>query len=438
MKAEPTPTQAHRPTRLADLSARRLLTYLAGILAALALTVGLVVALMRPQLSDLMHLALLFAITGGASAIVGAISHRLGWWRRFTSLSQTLTLGYGVAAALTLFNVWLTARMMFINEHDLTLAGLLLLFAGGISISFGYFISAAISGALGEVARAAGRLSEGDFAARAEVSGSDEVARLARTFNAMAERLQQADADERALDAARRDLVAWASHDLRTPLASLRAMLDALADGVVSDPETVRRYLHQSQSEIWRMSSLIDDLFELAQIDAGNLVLRCEPSSLSDLISDTLEGFSARAQARQVELTGAVDARVDPVWMAPDKISRVLRNLVENAIRYTPPGGRIALLAGPGEGNTVTVTVRDTGAGIPPADLSRVFDRFYRGDLARSRAQPGQEPDSGGAGLGLAIAKGVVEAHGGRIWAESAPGQGTAVTFRLPQRPAAN
>jgi signal transduction histidine kinase len=183
------------------------------------------------------------------------------------------------------------------------------------------------------------------------------------------------------------------------------------------------------------MSSLIDDLFELAQIDAGNLVLRAERSSLSDLISDTLEGFSARAQARQLKLTGAVAAGVDPVWMAPDKISRVLRNLVENALRYTPAGGQVELQARPGEGKTVLVTVRDTGAGIPAGDLAHVFDRFYRGDAARTRGEAGDGPLGAGAGLGLAIAKGVVEAHGGRIWAESAAGQGTAVTFELPRMP---
>jgi len=144
--------------------------------------------------------------------------------------------------------VLLTARMMFINTHDLTLAGLLLVFAGGISVSFGYFLSTSISQALAEVARAAERVSEGEFSARAQVTGQDEVAELAQVFNAMAARLEQADGDQRALESARRDLVAWASHDLRTPLASLRAMLDALAEGVVSDPETVARYLQQSQS----------------------------------------------------------------------------------------------------------------------------------------------------------------------------------------------
>jgi signal transduction histidine kinase len=447
LKTEPLtssqPVAAKRAGRSLGEPARRLWTYLAGILAALTLTVALVIAVMRPPLNDLMSLALLFGITGGGSAVIGFISHQLGWWRRFRSVGQTLTLGYIVAAGLTLLNVLLTARMMFINAHDLTLAGLLLVFAGGISVSFGYFLSTSISQALAEVARAAERLSEGEFSARAQVAGRDEVAELARAFNAMAARLEQADTDQRALDTARRDLVAWASHDLRTPLASLRAMLDALADGVVTDPDTVARYLQQSQSEISRMSALINDLFELAQMDAGHLVLRGEPSSLSDLISDTLEGFTARALARQVQLSGSVDPHVDPVWMAPDKISRVLRNLVENAIRHTPPGGQIEVRAVPGSGSAagsasgsaVVVTVQDSGEGIPSADLPRVFDRFYRGDAARSRGQAREGLLSGGAGLGLAIAKGLVEAHGGQIGLASIVGQGTTVTFTLPRKP---
>jgi signal transduction histidine kinase len=417
------------------------LTYLLGILAALTLTVALVVAVMRPPLNDMLALALLFTITGSGSALIGFVSHQLGWWRRFRHLGQTLTLGYIIAAALTLLNVWLTARLMFINEHDLTLAGLLLLFAGGISVSFGYFLSTSITHKLHELVQASQRVSQGDFATRVVPAGRDEVAQLAEAFNRMAARLEQANADARALEAARRDLVAWASHDLRTPLASLRAMLDALADGVVTDPETVARYVQQSQTETARMSALIDDLFELAQIDAGSLVLHCEPSSLTDLISDTLEAFRARADARQVSLTGTVAPGLDPVWMAPEKISRVLSNLVENAIRHTPPGGAIELEAGLEGGpglESVRVSVRDTGEGIPPEDLPRVFDRFYRGDAARTRAEGSREARPGrpgtGAGLGLAIARAVVEAHGGRIWAESEPGHGTRLQFLLPRR----
>jgi signal transduction histidine kinase len=407
----------------------RLFNYLIGIAGALALTVVLVYAFMHPEPSDLASLMLLFGLTGSASAVIGYASHRLGWWRRVRSLTQTLVLGYVIAALLTLFNVWVTAQMMFLNEHDLTLATLLLLFAGAISVLFGYFLSGSLTQALRDVVRAAERVSEGDFSARVPVQGSDEVAQLAQTFNHMAARLQKADAEARALEAARRDLVAWASHDLRTPLASLRAMLDALSDGVVAEPETVARYLRQSQAEIARMSALIDDLFELAQMDAGNVALRFDSGSLADLISDTLEGFSARAQAKGVTLRGSVDPQIDPVWMASDKIGRVLQNLIENAIRHTPAGGHVDLHAEPRNG-AVLVTLQDTGDGIPPEDLSHIFDRFYRGEKSRSR----EGFDSGGAGLGLAIAKGIVEAHGGRIWAESAPGRGATLKFTLPRQ----
>jgi len=415
------------------MRASRWAVYLLSILAALALTVALAFAFMHPPAEDLLLLALLFGLTGSASALIGFVSHRLGWWRRLRSLNQTLTLGYIVAAVLTLINVWITARLMFINqEHDLTLAGLLLLFAGGISVSFGYFLSASLTHALRDVVRAASRVSEGDFSTRVRVEGRDEVAQLAQAFNAMAARLEAADGEARALDAARRDLVAWASHDLRTPLASLRAMLDALADGVVTDPETVARYVRQSQAEIVRMNALIDDLFELAQMDTGSLTLRCDAGSLSDLISDTLEGFTALAQARGITLRGSVASGVDPVWMASDKISRVLQNLIENALRHTPAGGQIQLRAEVLDGMAL-VSLEDTGEGIAPDDLPRIFDRFYRGDAARSRSHPHDGLERGGAGLGLAIAKGLIEAHGGRIWAESVPGHGTVMNFTLPK-----
>ena len=415
------------------MRASRWVVYLLSILAALALTVALAFAFMHPPAEDLLLLALLFGFTGSASALIGFVSHRLGWWRRLRSLNQTLTLGYIVAAVLTLINVWITARLMFINqEHDLTLAGLLLLFAGGISVSFGYFLSASLTHALRAVVRAASRVSQGDFSTRVRVEGRDEVAQLAQAFNAMAARLETADGEARALDAARRDLVAWASHDLRTPLASLRAMLDALADGVVTDPETVARYVRQSQAEIVRMNALIDDLFELAQMDTGSLTLRCDAGSLSDLISDTLEGFTARAQARGIALRGSVASGVDPVWMASDKISRVLQNLIENALRHTPGGGEIQLRAEVLNGMAL-VSLKDTGEGIAPDDLPRIFDRFYRGDAARSRSHAREGFDGGGAGLGLAIAKGLIEAHGGRIWAESVPGHGTVMKFTLPK-----
>ena len=248
----------------------RLLIYIFGILAMLLLTVVLIQVIMNPPLGDLIYLAVLLGITSLVSAAFGFISHRLGWWRRLPRISQTLILGYVLAGGLALFNVWLTAKLMFINQHDLILGTLLLIFAGGVSIAFGYLISNSITQDLQDLVQGAEKISQGDFKTRVTISGKDEVAQLALAFNQMAAQLEKAAAAERALDEARRNLVAWASHDLRTPLTSLMVMLDALADGIVTDPETVSRYLRQSQNEVNRMSALIDDdRKELLELNTG-------------------------------------------------------------------------------------------------------------------------------------------------------------------------
>lgn len=405
------------------------LTFLFSILGLLGLTLILVLIFEKPPWKDFVYLALLLSATGAASAAIGYFSQRLGWWTRVPSLRVALSLGFVLAAGLILLNVWITARLMFVEEHDLNLAILLMVFATGIAAAFGYFLSGSVTERLTRLARAAARLSEGDLSTRLEVVGDDEVAQLTRAFNDMAARLEAAADRAQADDAARRTLVAGASHDLRTPLASLQAMLDALAEGVVKDPETTERYLAQSRAEIGRMSRLINDLFELASLDAG-MEIAGEAGSLSDVISDSLAACAARANARRITLEGRVAPGVDPVWMATGKIDRVLANLLDNAVRHTPPGGTVCVEAAPRNG-MVRVTVRDTGPGIPTEDLPQLFDAFFRGDRSRTR---GSDPADNGAGLGLAIARRLVAAHGGTIWAENAPDGGAAVTFTLPKK----
>jgi len=407
----------------------QLLIYISGILAMMLLTIVLIEVVMSPPLADLIFLVALLGVTSLISAAFGFFSNRLGWWRRLPHIRQTLILGYILAGGLALFNVWLTAKLMFINQHDLILATLLLIFAGGISIAFGYFISNSITQDLRGLVLGAKKISNGDFATRVTVSGEDEVAQLAFAFNQMAARLEKAAEIERNLDEARRNLVAWASHDLRTPLTSLKVMLDAIADGIVNDPETVARYMKQSQNEVSRMSILIDDLFELAQLDAGYLDLDFQWISLSDLISDTLESFRAKANANSISLKGSIRDDVDLIWAAPDKISRVLDNLVGNALRYTPRGGSIYIEARLNN-DQVLIEVHDSGSGIAPKDLPHVFDRFYRGEKSRTRNEKEQ---SSGVGLGLAIVKGLINAHGGEIWVNSEPGSGTTFWFTLPK-----
>lgn len=400
------------------------LLFVLGLLAVLLISLTAFYLSMHPPMNDLGLMAVFLGVTTAISGVFGALAYRQGWMERTPSLRLALFAGYVLAGALTFFNVWVTARLMFASPHDLQLATVLLVFSTGIATILGYFLSSAISRRIQALHAAAGRLAEGDLSARACVEGHDEVAALGAAFNAMAERLQDAQRRQREMDTLRRDLVAWAGHDLQTPLAAIRIQLEALADGVVDDPETVQRYLRASQRQVDDLSRLINDLFQVAQLDAGGLVIQPVRCSLADLISDTLESFSALAQQQQVALSGSADANVDPAYIDVERMGRVLNNLIANALRHTPPGGIVTVTARR-SGARAVVEVSDTGEGIPPDDLPHIFERFYRGNKSRG-------PAGGSAGLGLTIAAGIVRAHGGDIRVESAPGQGTLFLIDLP------
>jgi two-component system sensor histidine kinase SaeS len=240
----------------------------------------------------------------------------------------------------------------------------------------------------------------------------------------MTSQLQVAQINKRKLENTRRDLIAWVSHDLQTPLASMQVITEALVDGVVTDPETVQRYLSTLQKNIHALSVLIDDLFQMTQLEAGGLALECSQASLTDLLSDTLESFHAQAAQQGVDLKVEVTPGVDNVYMDTRLIGRVLNNLISNAIRHTPPGGSVKVTTERMTGK-LKIIISDTGDGISVEDLPYVFDRFYRGEKSRSRL-------TGGAGLGLAIARGIVEAHGGKINVESSLEHGSTFWFTLP------
>ncbi len=398
--------------------------YVLGVLLILALSLGVFYLVMNPPASELGLMAFFLLITALVSSLAGYGAYRLGWMALTPSLRLTLVGIYAISSVLTFFNVWFSARLMFASQHDLLLASVLLIFAGGMATALGYFLSSTITDRIELLKQAAEQLAKGALETRVPVSGRDEVASLATTFNQMAAQIQAADLKQRELERLRTDLIAWVGHDLQTPLASIRAILEALADGVVDDPETVQRYLATAQRDVRSLSMLIDDLFQMAQLDAGGLPLDRASSSLADLISDTLESFSELAARRGVTLEGGLESSVDPVFMDTQRIGRVLNNLISNAVRHTPSGGRVEVRARRLSAG-VQVTISDTGEGIYPEDLPHVFERFYRGEKSRSRL-------TGGAGLGLAIARGIVQAHGGQIHAESQPEQGTRFIFTLP------
>jgi len=403
-----------------------ILRLLGGILVIVLLSLGIFYFIMQPPMSDLGYMAQFLTITALISGLAGYAAYRFRWLERAPALRWSLLGGYALASLLTFLNVWITARLMFASQHDLLLATILLLFAGGIAMVLGYFLSSAVTERIRRLDQAAKEIQAGNLSVRVPVSGNDEVARLARTFNQMAAQLQESNANQRALEALRRDLVAWAGHDLRTPLAGVRVLVEALADGIIDDPATSRRYLEQARKQIDHLSLLIDDLFQVSQLDAGGIPLNLESASLADLISDTLENFTGLAARQNIQLSGSASPDLDPLIMDVQRIGRVLNNLVDNALRYTLSGGTVSIQAEVVAG-TVRVTVQDSGEGISPGDLPHVFDRYYRGEKSRNQA-------TGGTGLGLAIAKGIVEAHGGQIGVLSSPGQGARFYFWLPKK----
>jgi signal transduction histidine kinase len=396
-----------------------------GTLLIVAISLAFFNMLMSPPTNELGLMALFLSITAFVSALVGYAAYRLGWINRSPTLRWTLLGGYGLASILTFFNVWFSAQLMFASEHDLLLAIVLLVFASGIAMILGYFLSNTVTERIHLLKGAAEKLAKGDLRTRVPVSGRDEVSALASAFNQMTQQLQAADQKQRELESMRRDLIAWVSHDLQTPLTSMRAILEALSDGVVDDPEMVKRYLLTAQRDVMSLSALIDDLFQMSQLDAGGFPLHRAPSSLSDLLSDTLESFSQLAKQEEITLEGQVESDVDPVSMDTQSIGRVLNNLISNALRHTPSKGRVSVWVRRVPSG-VDVTVSDTGEGIRAQDIPHIFERFYRGDASRSRTR------GTGAGLGLAIARGIVQAHGGTIEVQSEPGKGTQFTFHLP------
>jgi signal transduction histidine kinase len=266
---------------------------------------------------------------------------------------------------------------------------------------------------LGRLRTASKQLAAGDLSVRAAESGPRELLELSSSFNEMAAGLEQ-------LFDARRELVAWASHDLRTPLASLRAMVETLEDGLATPDE----YLPSIRTQTEILSGLVEDLFDLAMIDAGALTLELRDAPLGELVERCLEALEPEARSNEIRLESRLDPADPAVRVAPDKVRRVLLNLLTNAVRHAPPHGSVSVVV---ESDTdhVVVAVEDDGNGLTTEAPQRMFERFWRDDESRARA-------SGGAGLGLAIAQGLVHAHGGRIWAENRREGGARVAFTLP------
>lgn len=350
----------------------------------------------------------------GAALMIALKRRRLGLQIAVVVLTGIGAVGAGSAVA---------AREMFFSSHDLGALIVILVSGGAIGVAVSLALGARVAEASRSLEQAALQIGTGERIGAIHGPVAGELSRLARRLEETSVQLEETKARKQALDASRRELVAWVSHDLRTPLAGIRAMAEALEDGVVDDPETIATYQRGIRVEADRLAGLVDDLFELSRINSGTLSLQLERVSWSEVVSDAIAGASPIAGTKGVKLEGRMANGCELELSAPE-MSRALRNLLENAIRHTPCDGAVWVEADADDRHAY-VTVVDACGGIPDRDIDRVFDVAFRGEAARTKK------DDGGAGLGLAIARGIVEAHHGEI-AVNNEGPGCKFTIRLP------
>jgi signal transduction histidine kinase len=349
-----------------------------------------------------------------AAHVAAARRDRLGPLPRQFSLAVAIAIGE-IVVAIAVF-----ALLMFVAQHDALLIIVLAVFAGAVSVRSAQLLSGGVLRDVVGIRDGLEAVGHGDRDVHMTTQARDEVAELAAAANAMIERLA-------AEEAARRDLVAAVSHDLRTPITSLRLLAEAMSDDIVAEGSR-REYLQSIRTHIAALSALIDDLFELSRLESGEIQWSMEQVSVGELVGETVDALRADAEASglrlRAELPVDVGDRVAVAQASPEKVQRVLFNLIQNAIRHTPPDGTITVRAEPA-GDAVEVEVADTGEGIAAPDRDRVFEPFFRGGTQSARSEDG-------SGLGLAISRAIIEAHGGRIWLDDAE-VGTRVRFALPR-----
>jgi signal transduction histidine kinase len=391
------------------------------ILLALGAAAAASVSALAYGLSHALAAAAFFAACG---APILALSHLLARnRRRVGSLSRQFGAGVTLAFGLVLIGVGAVALLMFVSLHDAYLLATLLAFACALAVYSSWLLTRGIKRDIEAVRDALGAVSAGQRPpAPIETSGGDELAELAAAADRMIERLSDHEARREASERARRDLVAAISHDLRTPLTSLQLLAQGIDDGLLDLNNGGRRYLEEMSLHVRSLSAMVDDLFELTRLEAGDIQWSMRRVSLDELVGETIEAMRAQAAAKGVAVEARVPGDLAPAEANPEKVQRVLFNLIQNAIRHTPQDGSVTVAAEP-SGQAIAVEVADTGAGIAPADRERAFEPFFRGDASRT---------GGGSGLGLSICRAIIEVHGGRIWLDESA-TGTCVRFTLPR-----
>jgi signal transduction histidine kinase len=344
-------------------------------------------------------------IAAGCTGAVGLVGMGVIRLLRRASLRLLLQVSGAVVVLAVVAGTLATAKAMFLSPHDLSVVVMVCTVAAVVAAGFGCLLGQQLQASSLALRLAARSLGDQDGGYRSPAGPmTAELAALSRELGETSEKLRESRLREQALEHSRRQLVAWVSHDLRTPLAGLHAMAEALEDGIAAEPA---RYHRQIRAEVARLARMVDDLFELSRTQAGSLRLSPGLIAVEDLINDALASMEALARARGVRLTGMADTPLE-VRADPREMSRVLTNLLVNAIRHTPEDGSVHVMAAP-EAEGALLAVADGCGGIPEADLACVFDTAWRGTRDR-----GSGPDSG-AGLGLAIVRSIVEAHQGQV-----------------------
>ncbi|MGI8864819.1 MAG: sensor histidine kinase [Solirubrobacteraceae bacterium] len=338
------------------------------------------------------------------------------------SLSHQFALAVAVVVAPVLVALVIVGLLMVVSGHAAVLVAAIVLVAGVLAIAAAKLLAGGILRDVQAIRDGLNAVGRGQRDVQIETAAADELAELASAATAMIAQLRAAQAARDQSDSARRSLVAAVSHDLRTPITSLRLLAEAVEDEIV-DGEMRRSYLKRMRTHIDALSALIDDLFELSRLEAGDISWSLEQVRLDVLVGETVEAMRVQGEAKGVSVTAQVSEVAGVARANPEKLQRVLFNLIQNAIRHTPADGSVVVRAEP-VADRIEIEVADSGTGIPAEEREQVFTAFYRGGAGAART-------GGGAGLGLAVSRAIIEAHGGRIWLADAAA-GTRVRFSLP------
>jgi signal transduction histidine kinase len=358
---------------------------------------------------------LLVALAGGALAVAHLVAARR---RSLGSLRRQFALAIGIVVGQVLVFAWVGAQLMFVSAHDVFFVVIITALAGIVAVRAASLFAGGVMSDIERLRATLVAVGDGSRAFAAPARGADELAELTDAANVAIAKLG-------ATEDARRGLIAAVSHDLRTPITSLRLLAEAVDDEIV-DGEARARYLRGMATHIHALSALIDDLFEFSRLEAGDITWTMQHVRLDELVGETVEAMRVPAAAKRVRVHALVPDGIAAAHAHPEQLQRVLFNLIQNAIRHTPADGSVTVSAVAADGR-LEIEVADTCDGIPGPDVERVFEPFFRGGSEAARTR-------NGAGLGLAISRAIVEAHGGRIWVEAAP-DGARVRFSVPPAP---